>query len=798
MNNIGIFIKNDQNEFVAVDLFDDETIVMNSSIQDVKDITKTFTDFTQTFKVPASDTNNKLFKHWYNKNIFNGYDGRTRSDSYIEINLATWKNGNIQLDGVDMKNGKPHSYRLTFFGLLVNLKNKFKDDYISELDFESLNYTHDFDTVQFGLNNLINGSLIYSLFSSDDQWYYDSNSTAVSGSENTKNIHYEAGTEKGIKWSKFKPSMKITAIIDAIEAKYDITFSDDFITSGPLDNLYMWLSREKGSADAAGLGIDTLIDWDSGSLEGYMNLATDIWTALVFTGDGKIYWDWEVTITPDAGYTTGTYNFSIKDSASNLNIVYESLDNIGTKTFSGTIYSPLGGAYYYENGFYVNAPEGFNFSAHVRIRKNGINAPFPGNPNPTPVIGAWDSSYSSTNVLTGEAALNKFLPKMKVIEFINGIIKMFNLVAIPTSATEIYLDKLDTWYSSGSALDISDTIRGAVSTINRVDIPSFIDYTFKETDTINADRYRITNNVSYGDLEFTAVDIEDQTKIYGKNLEIELPFEQIMYDRLHDGVEGPLIDIQYAAVIDADLKPLLPKPHLYYAVKQQCSGSTFALLSDADFPTEMSSSYMPFHADVPSSAISSYSTLWGADRNEWDGSVIPNSLFSENWAEYVGDLFHVSRRLFKHTATLSQGQLLTLSDQVQYNKVTIHDTGYLINSMKTNLKTGVVKFELLNNIVRPPEPVPPADVTGVTTDNNGNLGPITVNWVSVLGAVNYEISRNVNGGIYNILTSVATGTSYVDHSAQDLTDYCYKMKAISTNGLLSVNFSNISCNSFDD
>ena len=46
-----------------VEMFSDESIQLTSSIQDVRDISKIFTDYSQTFNVPASKTNNKIFKH---------------------------------------------------------------------------------------------------------------------------------------------------------------------------------------------------------------------------------------------------------------------------------------------------------------------------------------------------------------------------------------------------------------------------------------------------------------------------------------------------------------------------------------------------------------------------------------------------------------------------------------------------------------------------------------------------------------------------------------------------------------
>ena len=47
-----------------VEMYKDESISLTQSIQDIKDISKIFTDFSKTFNVPASKINNKLFKHF--------------------------------------------------------------------------------------------------------------------------------------------------------------------------------------------------------------------------------------------------------------------------------------------------------------------------------------------------------------------------------------------------------------------------------------------------------------------------------------------------------------------------------------------------------------------------------------------------------------------------------------------------------------------------------------------------------------------------------------------------------------
>ena len=52
--------------FERVDFFDFESIEVTSTVQDFRDISKVFTDYSKTFNVPASRTNNKIFKHYYN------------------------------------------------------------------------------------------------------------------------------------------------------------------------------------------------------------------------------------------------------------------------------------------------------------------------------------------------------------------------------------------------------------------------------------------------------------------------------------------------------------------------------------------------------------------------------------------------------------------------------------------------------------------------------------------------------------------------------------------------------------
>ena len=157
-----------------VELFKDETVSLTQTIQNVKDIKKIFTEFTQTFSVPASKKNNLIFKHYYNFNIENGFDARRKATASLELNGILFKEGKITLNGVDLKNNLAHTYRITFFGNTVNLKDVLGDNdlgSLSSLAADDLDY--DYATVKSKMS-AVGSNIITPLITHTDQLSYDS------------------------------------------------------------------------------------------------------------------------------------------------------------------------------------------------------------------------------------------------------------------------------------------------------------------------------------------------------------------------------------------------------------------------------------------------------------------------------------------------------------------------------------------------------------------------------------------------------------------------------------------------
>ena len=136
---------------IVLDLFNDEKISVKSSVQDIADIGKVFTDFSQGFTVPATDKNNQVFAHYYNNDL-NLINANIRIPAYIEIDRDLFRKGKVQLEGAIIKDGLVEGYNLTFFGDVVTLKDRFGDDKLKDLDYSSVTFEYNYTNVKDSLS----------------------------------------------------------------------------------------------------------------------------------------------------------------------------------------------------------------------------------------------------------------------------------------------------------------------------------------------------------------------------------------------------------------------------------------------------------------------------------------------------------------------------------------------------------------------------------------------------------------------------------------------------------------------
>ena len=245
MQRLQLYIEDNEGNYPLVDLFDDEMVELTSTIQDVKDIGKVFTDYSQTFTVPASDTNNKIFRHYYNYNITgNAFDSRRKKEALLHINYAPFRRGKIYLNSVKMKDNKAYAYELIFYGNTVSLKDLLGDDELTDLPYLN-NFNHKYtDAVvkegfEDGLDFVVNtetksDAIIYPLITSKKRLFFNSDDQNDIEFNSTGNIYYNDNpqdTTRGLEFTDLKPAIRAYNIIEAIEDKYNLSFTKDFFNS---------------------------------------------------------------------------------------------------------------------------------------------------------------------------------------------------------------------------------------------------------------------------------------------------------------------------------------------------------------------------------------------------------------------------------------------------------------------------------------------------------------------------------------------------------------------------------------
>lgn len=608
-------------DYLRVEMFEDETISVTSKIQDIRDISKVFTDFSQSFTVPASKTNNKIFRHFYNYNIVGGeFDARRKIKAKIEINNIPFRDGKIFLNGVKMKNNKPYAYNLTFFGNTVTLKDLLGDDELESLDWLN-NFTYEYNNTETKSrfrhsSNVTVGSetfdspIIVPLITHSKRLFFNSDENdedTLSG-----NISYEANNSshmRGLQFDDLKPAIRLTMIIRAIEEKYGIEFTKEFFDSALFnsrafsgvpgqntDGLYMWLSREKGaigSGDATEFVLknfthssgDTLADFETLNITPSIeDSGTD--TDSVFKKEDflkqiypNIYEYWVVFDLTITTTSSESYDLKVVNTLDNDAVIAEYTSQQGTNTFSFNNKFPTYNGTISGIKMIVNADSSFSATTSLNVRQlKRKSAP---KYSATTIKSGY---YTSDNIatVTGIRPTER-VPKMKIYDFLTGIFKMFNLTAYyvddrnDSDYGKIRVLPLDEYYNDNpSTFDITKYVDSSETDIEATIPYSEIEFKYKDPKTLLMLQHKESFNETFGDSQYTPKDVDR-----GKPYKIEVPFEHMKFERLFDdadpnGATKTEISWGYSAgdnfkpdadasPKEGDYDPVLTAPLLFYA-----------------------------------------------------------------------------------------------------------------------------------------------------------------------------------------------------------------------------------------
>jgi hypothetical protein len=668
-------------DYQRLDLFDDEKISVTSAVADISDISKTLTDFSQSFTVPASDNNNKIFSHWYENKIDNGFDSRIRYSAYITLDGQVYRNGLIQLESSAIKERKPQSYTLTFFGQLVSLKDLFNGLLLKDLN---VNKDYNFGYTGTVVKNKVfvgnNDDIKFPLISSLRKWSKTGGVDDIVNSSSTPMI-----------WTELFPAIRLVALFKMMETQFGIKFKGSFMNNPRFVNAFLWLKNSDVFAPLyiGSTFISTAVTYYLGRAISTWDVATNTFfyvNPTPYVGLGPMLCNATFSARTPLSAVGKKFWFEIFYNGKSVSLVQSTV--ISNPTY-GYIYAVAlpNFSVFTENASVI--PEGaytYKFSCEIDVALTNVQFRYQSTYSSFPTQ-VWEDTIVSISNYTfiSKVDITSIMPEIKLEDFFSGLLKQFNLTLYVETAGTYLIEPLDTYYSLGEVIDIGDYIVDDSITVDRVKWYKKVAYKYTKSETYFSQLYLGRNGISYGDL-VQAYDNDEA------EYTVQLPFENPLWTKL----KASLV-IGYC--LNNNLQPVKPKPVILYdyntnnLLASNVTDTNNFWFNDGtstvnyDRYNAMGSEYV--FGNEP------FSLNFGAETSLFTDGLSANSLYQNFYLNYLSNIYNKKARIVKLKARLP---LKILSKLKLYNRVRIKDKKYIINNFTADLTTLDVSMDLITDL----------------------------------------------------------------------------------------------------
>jgi hypothetical protein len=327
------------------------------------------------------------------------------------------------------------------------------------------------------------------------------------------------------------------------------------------------------------------------------------------------------------------------------------------------------------------------------------------------------ASFSATASFT--FSITAQIPDMKIIDFLSGLFRLFNLTAYYDDRTllangnpnpdfgKIKIEKLENFYVTNVATyDVSEYIDVSSSSVDLALPYKEIDFSYEGTGTILALQYEQLNGKLWAAEEFTGDSTTggDYFDAPNSTYSIQVPFEHVMYERLID-VNTTLTPanntttIQYGYFVDDNREAYIGQPLLFYAIHQSSSAPAATVISfkpTSGTHESLDNYFIPSNSLALAPGTSTININFYEEFNEYTtSSGFSGTLIAENYLSYIRGIFTEKRRITKVKAYLP----LKIIYNIKMNDtLVINNQNYKINTISTNLMNGESNIEILNEV----------------------------------------------------------------------------------------------------
>lgn len=682
---IKIYIDNE-----PLDLYPEESIELNRSIKNLLDISTVYADFTQTFTVPASPTNNRILQHYYRDDLQNSISSLKRLDATITLNGQVFQKGGIQIEGATIENGVPRNYKLGFFGNVSRLKEFTGEDTLKDLDFTTYDHSYESSNVLdgFGSNSvgggigLSSGAIIYPPFSPVRNWTYNS----TDGNQVNNIAYIDDAIVNGINWFELKPAIQVTKILDQIESRYGVTFSGSFLSSTPFTQLYMWLHTFEGytfegkdNLQSQGVIVEKLINFSE----------TSNTTALTQQGT-------ELRFTSGTYNGTRSYQFTLEFNTINNPCYLYYYEN---GVLQGTILASATGTPYVFNSSPIGS--GTNTILEIKVGRTTSNLTIDADLDIAETAGvlalptsSGSAVYAQTSTSYSEqVVISNLMPDMKVTDFLNGLVKMYNLVVTSDDGKTFTFQTYDSFLSSGQEVDLSRYLDGREVNVEEIPRYGALEFKYNESDQVLQKQFRETNGRGYGDLvqRFNF----DSSETFSVEAPFDLPFTELLLD---DSTGTSFTDFTVYKSIEVNENgegsSYYGAPCLfYYSDNLDISSTPIEFVDDSGVANEIV--LITYSETINNTSTTANSLTYSEEQNPYLNDVPDDNLYSDYWSSFIRNTYNQQAKMFRLSAELNLGVFmdLNLNDLVLWK-----GRKYIINNMRTDLRTGKTELELITKL----------------------------------------------------------------------------------------------------
>lgn len=472
---------------VILDTFKDEDLLLSNNLTEITEVDQIPYSLSRTFQLPGTNKNNAFFQHAYDISIDEPYlfSTNTKVPCYIDYDGIVMLDGYLQLNKIVMLDQEQVDFwEITIFGTLNRFARDLNNAYLEDLSsLAQFNHTSSWDNIKKSWDyQLFSGSIVYPFADYGQRLSY-------TPEENFFGIDSDEGAMSVQDW---KPAIRIKEVWDAIFDYIGYTYTSNFFTQSWLDNVYMICNKGLRYPDYVSASLETFGQFKMNALSGsgltnvtmsagseltlpWYNLTSNpsgaISPGLYYTvaaspgaaatrlrGNLKLYFEVKKT-----GAGNGIPQFTLNYGAGSTILVnindylldVQTYNSQSTRTEKFTLETEFNTAQIatgstFQFGLTYNNSGGSNFQVILDPE---------GDPKSyleiTKVMQAADGRIMNIpyNMPQGPNGI-------KLIDFIKGIQRKFNLVIYPdkTNLNNLIVEEFNDWYKQGEILNINEFV----------------------------------------------------------------------------------------------------------------------------------------------------------------------------------------------------------------------------------------------------------------------------------------------------------------------------------------------------